>query len=207
MPGVQRKLKPKRCWSCGKEFAPFNSLQRTCATFKCSAKFGEARAAKRAASEAKKAAKIARDRHRADKERVKPTSKLRAEAIQAFNAYIRERDAGLPCITCDRSEAEVERDPPLTGGVWHAGHFQSTGSAPEKRFLEDNVHRQCAACNRPGGHTRERYEARLRERIGDERVEAVLARMPESRYRADDFRRIRDDYRAKRRALKGDRST
>lgn len=147
-------------------------------------------------------ARSERRKRAADRERVKTRSELRAEAITAFNAYIRFRDRGLPCITCQRPEWMVEQDPPLRGGVWDAGHFQGTGAAPEKRFFEDNVHRQCKACNKPGGHSRDEYERNLRARIGDKRVDKVLAPQGPQRYTAEAFRAIRDDYRRKLREAK-----
>lgn len=197
--------------SCGEKFSPGNSLQRGCSP-QCCRQLRDEKVEKQVAKGMRLLERQRREQererkrqHRADKERVKPRAKLREEAIQAFNAYIRLRDDGLPCITCERPAWMVEQDPPLTGGVWHAGHFQSTGSAPEKRFDEDNVHRQCASCNRPGGHSRETYEASLRARIGDERVDATLAPREAARYTVDDFRRIRDTYRRRTRELKADR--
>lgn len=184
----------KACKVCGTQFTPTRPMQAVC-SLSCAVDLSRAK-------NAEKKRKEARKQHLADKERVKSRKTLMREAITAFNAYIRERDIGLPCPTCGRPEAIVQADPPLTGGVWHAGHFQSTGSAPEKRFFEDNVHRQCAACNRPGGHTREQYETTLRQRLGDERVDAVLAPIPPAKLTQDDLRDIRNKYRRKRKELR-----
>jgi hypothetical protein len=60
-----------------------------------------------------------------------------ADLQDAFNAWIRLRDAGQPCISCGRPY----------GDRWHAGHYRSVGSEPSLRFEPDNVHLQCPACN------------------------------------------------------------
>lgn len=194
--------------SCRKKFTPAHSGAWTC-SFSCAVAVRDEkierdtkRAMRLIEQRRKEQARGEKRKRAADRERVKTRSELRAEAITAFNAWIRYRDRFLPCITCQRPPHVVEQDPPLRGGVWDAGHFQSTGAAPEKRFLEDNVHRQCKACNKPGGHSRDQYERNLRERIGDARVDAVLAPRGPQRYTADAFRAIRDNYRLKLRQAK-----
>jgi hypothetical protein len=107
----------------------------------------------------------------------KKETKLKLDAMQtkpqlvkkaqtAFNAYIRARDAGKPCISCDK---------PLDGGAntFDAGHYRSVGSAPHMRFVEDNVHGQCKHCNNwlAGNHVE--YRKRLLDRIGERQLELL----------------------------------
>jgi hypothetical protein len=91
---------------------------------------------------------------------------LTKKAQTAFNAFIRARDAGKPCISCDK---------PLDGGPnsFDAGHYRSVGSAPHMRFVEDNVHGQCKHCNNwlAGNHVQ--YRLRLLERIGERQLDLL----------------------------------
>ncbi len=74
------------------------------------------------------------------------TVTTKPEAQKAFNAYIRARDAALPCISCG------ETNPPdLHGGQWDCGHFKTVGAYPELRFEERNAHKQCKSCNAGAG--------------------------------------------------------
>ena len=88
------------------------------------------------------------------------------KAQTAFNAYIRARDVGKPCISCDK---------PLDGGAntFDAGHYRSVGSAPHMRYVEDQVHGQCKKCNRHLSGNAVEYRKRLLERIGLERLEQI----------------------------------
>ena len=61
----------------------------------------------------------------------KTVAQLRAIAVTHFHKYIRNRDAGQPCISCDSFT------------TLQAGHFYSAGNNPSVRFNEDNVHGQC----------------------------------------------------------------
>ena len=86
---------------------------------------------------------------------------LVAKATRHFNAYIRERDGRLPCITCKQYR------------YLQAGHFYSAGKYPRLRFNEDNVNGQCIPCNYYGSGDLLNYRNRLIEKIGIERVAAL----------------------------------
>ena len=53
-----------------------------------------------------------------------------------FNKYIRLRDKGQVCISCNKPALKE-----------NAGHFWSAGGHSNVRFNEDNVHLQCEYCN------------------------------------------------------------
>ena len=77
-----------------------------------------------------KAARVASDKRKRQtltklKESVKTASEWRVEAQTAFNAYIRYRDRGQPCISCDASG-----DHDGLGGYWDAGHYRSVEEQP-----------------------------------------------------------------------------
>ncbi|MDT0208491.1 recombination protein NinG [Serratia marcescens] len=126
---------------------------------------------------------------------VKPLSYFAKQAQQAFNAYIRERDSGLPCISCGRYHE----------GQYHAGHYRTVGAHPELRFNEDNCHGQCAPCNNHLSGNIANYTPNLIAKIGRERYEALISHHEPCRYTRVDFERIRDAYRAKLKDLKENR--
>jgi len=68
--------------------------------------------------------------------RSKDKKKSKAKAIKYFNEWIRFRDKGKNCCTCNK---------PIIDG--DAGHFISC-SQENTRFDERNVHLQCTQCNR-----------------------------------------------------------
>lgn len=160
-----------------------------------------------AAIEAKKRAKNKERRVAASAERredgerrenLKSYPQLVKEAQREFNAFVRLRDARLPCICCGKRF----EDKSLTAGNVHAGHYRSTGSAPHLRFNEDNVHLQNAQCNLYGAGRAVDYRIGLIARIGLERVEALEANNQARKWTHDELREIRDTYRRRVREMK-----
>jgi len=72
----------------------------------------------------------------------------KAAAITACHAYIKARDMGCNCITCDR---------PLVG-KYDSGHFIKAGNHPYTRFMEKNIHSQCVNCNQYNGGREKEYK-------------------------------------------------
>lgn len=134
---------------------------------------------------------------RVRKEAVKRRPDLLAEAQVAFNAFIRARDAGLPCICCGKPF-----EPQKPGGSADAGHYLSRGSSPHLRFNENNCFAQRKNCNRPGGTTRSAFRAGVVARIGLEAVEALESDNAVQKWSMDDLRAIKAMYVAKRKELK-----
>lgn len=148
----------------------------------------QAEKAKRAdAKAARMAAKVERASIKARKEAIKSRADWAREAQTAFNAFIRARDDGLPCISCGRHHQ----------GQWHAGHYLSTGARPELRYTESNVHRQCAPCNTHLSGNAVLYRIGLIERIGLEAVEWLEGPHELPKWTPDDYKAIRDNYRQK----------
>jgi hypothetical protein len=87
----------------------------------------------------------------------------RVSAQTAFNAFIRERDSKLSCISCERYHS----------GQYHAGHFKTTAARSDIKFNEDNCHKQCAPCNNHLSGNIEHYRPNLIKKIGLDRVEAL----------------------------------
>lgn len=140
-------------------------------------------AAEWAKAQAEKSKSKKKKEFNAETRRMKLAIKKRSEWIadlqKLVNQFVRMRDIGLPCVSCRRSEVEVEQDAiGKTGGAWDAGHYLSRGSHPELRFCLDNLARQCKSCNGgSGNYARKNHEVQkhfrieLINRIGLERVE------------------------------------
>ena len=176
--------KPKRCVQCKKLFTPARPMQAVCDSLCALRKVREAKVEERA-------------RVKTAKETLKKTGTLIYEAQAAFNAFIRLRDAGQPCICCGKPF-----EPTKPGGSVDAGHFRSRGAAPHLRFNEDNCFAQRKNCNRPGGATYAAFRAGVVARIGLARVEALESDNAIKKWTKDELREIRATYRAKAKELK-----
>ena len=179
-----KKIRPKKCKACGAMFLPTRPMQATCPTVECAIAHGKALQAKKAKAEAKQT----RERIQL----IKPRSQLLREAQAAFNAWIRERDRDLPCISCGRHH----------GGQWHAGHYLSTGARPELRFEPMNVWKQCQPCNTHLHGNLVLYRAELIRRIGQARVEWLEGPHPAKQWGREQLIQLAQDCRAKARDLK-----
>lgn len=178
------KRKAKKCRVCKSEFMPMNSLQFVCG-ISCGRQYAS-----------DKAAKEERKENRQRKEALKSRSQWMKEAQVAFNAYIRERDHGLACISC--------QNPPKKK---NAGHYLSTGAAPELRFEEDNVHLQCEHCNSFLSGNQVRYRQNLINRIGEARVEWLEGPHKPKKYTIEQIRDMKKEYGKRARELKKSRES
>ncbi|TVO37366.1 recombination protein NinG [Vibrio algivorus] len=113
----------------------------------------------------------------------------RLEKAQAqFNRFIRLRDAGKPCISCERYIELSQLD---------AGHYRSIGAAPELRFNEDNCHGQCRECNGFKSANKTEYRGSLIDKIGLKRVEEIEQHHPPANWSIEDIYQIEKEYKAK----------
>lgn len=190
------KVKPKKCGACREPFTPVRPLQSACSP-KCAQEIAERKRLKEAA----KREQEERAKTRVLREKMKTRSQWMKEAQAAFNAFIRARDADLPCICCGKSN---DKDY-LTGSAWDAGHYRSTGSAPHMRFIENNVHRQLVQCNRNKAGNAVNYRIGLIARIGLEAVEALEADNTVRKYTIEDLKAIKAEYKAKLKQLQRDK--
>lgn len=165
----------KSCRVCAKPFAPMFNTMATVCSVRCGVKLGPMQ---------RKAEKVA---DKAKRDKLRPLSYWAKQAQTAFNAYVRHRDRHLPCVSCGTTDAVQ----------WQAGHYLSVGARPELRFVETQVWRQCSQCNEYLSGNLIPYRAELIRRIGLAEVERLEGPHEPRRYRADDYRAIRDDYRAR----------
>ena len=177
----------RECAQCNRPFAMQRAMQQVCGPVCAGRKV-------RAKRDAKAKAERAQTRER--RQALKSLRDLLAEAQVAFNAFIRARDAGLPCICCGQPF-----EPQKPGGSMDAGHYLGRGIAPQHRFNEANVFGQRKNCNRPGGTTRAAFRAGVIARIGLPAVEALEADTAVPKWDRDELIALRAHYRAKLRQL------
>ncbi|EJD6707009.1 recombination protein NinG, partial [Serratia marcescens] len=106
-PTKPKQYKAKKCAQCGETFTPVKYLQKVCGPLCAIAYQSDAR--KRQAERERK------DKLKIRKLAVKPLRYFINQAQTEFNAYIRERDADEPCISCGRYHT----------GQYHAGHYRT----------------------------------------------------------------------------------
>ena len=184
---MQKPLKQKKCRNCGNPFVPTRPFETWC-SFDCGVAIAQSKLSKKKAQESTRK----RIEHREAKERIKTRAEYIKEAQQAFNAYIRKRDYGKPCICCGLPTKEGD----------HAGHWKPTSSSPELRFNEDNVHLQRIQCNVFLHGNVANYRAGLIQRIGLDRVEQLEAKQEPKKWSIEELKTIKQTYKAKLAALK-----
>lgn len=184
----------KKCRVCKTKFEPLNSLQQVCSTA-CALQ----KAQKDLQKDAERKAKEQRQWIREQKAKLKTRGDHLKEAQQAFNAYVRARDEGQPCISCGRSDGEIGGH--LTGGKWDCGHYRSVGANPELRFEPLNAHRQCKKCNRDLSGNVVDYRINLIRRIGQKAIDWLEGPHEAKHYTTDELKEIKRKYRAMKREL------
>ena len=94
-------------------------------------------------------------------DKLKSIPKLTKEAQQVFNKYIRTRDQGLKCISCESNSAN------------QAGHYFPVKGFSALRFHELNVNLQCAGCNMYLHGNMGLYRVGLVDKIGERGVKEL----------------------------------
>ena len=127
-------------------------------------------------------------------DKLKTLSQLLREAQVVFNAWVRERDKSLPCVSCGRFHS----------GAYDAGHYRSVGAASGLRFDPMNVHRQCVPCNQHKSGNVLEYRLGLIQRIGLAEVERIEGPLPEVKWTKEQAREIKETYKRKLKAMKNE---
>lgn len=188
-------MKSRKCKSCKAEFTPTRPMQKVCSP-DCAYALIKAKAEQDRRKDAIKDRLSVRKR--LDAMRTLPQLKKKAQT--AFNAFIRARDEGRPCISCGIKLSESG----IGGGV-DCGHFRSVGSAPNLRFEENNAHAQCKRCNRYLSGNAIEYRKGLIERIGLAEVERIEADQTVRKYTREFLIQLASEYRAKTKVLQQQR--
>lgn len=127
---------------------------------------------------------------KAMKESSLTVQKFAQDVQKTFNAYIRKRDEGKPCISCQKLPKKI-----------NAGHYFNANNHWNVRFDEDNVHLQCERCNTSLSANLIEYRKHLITKIGIERFESLEKRARLTRkFTIEELKKINEIYKLK---LKG----
>lgn len=142
------KLNKRKCAECGIVFQKIAMLQNCC-SIPC------------AVERSHKLNKKKREKELGDKVKEMKVGLMKRgdwlKLLQAtFNTYIRKRDEGQNCISCDT---------PMKNRKGDASHFYAT-TYTGLRFNEDNVHLACVTCNQFKHGNLQEYRPRLISKIG-----------------------------------------
>lgn len=191
-PLLRMRKCPVKKGGCGSMFQPAREKQIACLADGCAQAVGAWIAADKAKTARKEEAKL----DRARRESMKGAPELKREAQDAFNRYVRFRDAGKGCLVCG-----VTLVLGGFGGGFDAGHIRSRSNADNLRFDERNVHGQCKPCNAAGATKDWQMREAADRRLGHEVAAELYADNRVIKWQRDQLREIRDTYRAKARQL------
>ena len=169
-------MKPRKCKYCKQPFEPSVFLQKNCFDPNCVTEWINDVKQK---NWQKKKAKL-----KADLMTVQDYIKL---AQQVFNKYIRLRDAGNVCISCQKKPLKE-----------NAGHFYNANNHWSVRFNEINVHLQCEHCNTFLSGNLIYYRENLLRKIGIEEFENLSVEATKTRkFTIDELKEIISTYKKK----------
>ncbi|WKW34380.1 recombination protein NinG [Pseudomonas viridiflava] len=182
------RAKKCRVPECGASFVPQKLGQAV-----CSPACAIIDAPRNQAKARKALAQVERYEIKVRKEKLKSRADHLKDTQHAFNAWIRERDAGQPCISCGTT-ADVQ---------YCAGHYRTTAACPELRFEPLNVHLQCNRnCNMGQSGNLLGYRPRLLEKIGAEKLAWLEGPHEPQKYTIEELKALTAKYRALTRELK-----
>ena len=175
-------MKKLKCCGCKLRFPADTMTKHPSGNFctdDCAISYAQARSKRQRAAIAVKKIKQEKKSHSAAKRKLKDEDRsfqLKKTQDRYFNPYIRLRDRDLPCVSCGRSDGEIDYSG--VGGKWDCGHYKTRGAFPELRFDERNAAKQCKKCNggsgkysRKGRSVKEGFDIGMLERYGQERLD------------------------------------
>ena len=143
-----------KCKNCKEQFEPVKFLQKYCFKPECVKVWVETENAKQWTKK--------KSQMKADLTTLSDYLKI---TQQVFNKFIRMRDEGLNCISCD-----------LPPKKKNCGHYFSQGGHSSVRFDEDNCHLQCEHCNTFLSGNLLNYQIGIEKRIGGEKLMQLQAK-------------------------------
>jgi len=169
-------MKSRKCKYCKQPFEPSVFLQKNCFEPDCVAEW---------INEVKeKNWKKEKAKLKANLMTVQDYIKL---AQQVFNKYIRLRDAGNNCISCNKKPLKE-----------NAGHFYNANNHWSVRFNEANVHLQCEHCNTYLSGNLLNYRENLLKKIGITEFELLsVEAMKTRKFTKDELKEIIATYKKK----------
>ena len=162
----------RKCKHCGEYFPAAEMVKVPAGTF-CSIEHASewAMKARHKSQEKIKRKKACDDKaekkasRKRDLERLKSVQNIsffHKKAQAAFNAFIRERDKGNPCISCGKPDNGQHQR--------HASHYRSVGACSSLRYDERNVNASCSVCNNYLSGNLAKYRIAMIEKFGLELV-------------------------------------
>lgn len=169
------KIKQKKCRNCKCLFTPFNTTTIVC-SLECSIELTKA-------NREKKEKKDWRAEKKRRKEALKTKSDYLKELQVVFNKWVRLRDEGDNCISCNKP-AKKE----------NAGHYRSVGGNPELRFEPLNCNLQCEYCNTYLHGNLIDYRINLINKIGLDKVEWLESKHEPKHYTVQELKELKEYY-------------
>tara|TARA_R110002110_G_scaffold210206_1_gene422661 strand:+ start:106 stop:624 length:519 start_codon:yes stop_codon:yes gene_type:complete len=142
-----------KCKNCKDEFKPKQFNRKYCTKDECNDLYFEF-------LKSQYFKKLNKDK-KEKKKKLETVQDLLKSTQIVFNKYIRKRDKGQPCISCNNP----------TPKKVNAGHYIASGKSKFLTFNEDNVHLQCEYCNTHLHGNLLDYRINLIEKIGEDKVE------------------------------------
>jgi len=122
------------------------------------------------------------------RQKLKTLSDYEAEAKKSFQKWVRLRDNGLPCISCDNPNPKD----------WAGGHYFKAEVYSGLIFDERNCHAQCNSyCNMYRGGAQAEYRIGLVNRYGKDFVEGLendSIKLRNYKYTKDELIQIKKKY-------------
>jgi hypothetical protein len=169
-------MKTRKCKYCKSVFSPITTLQKNCFEPSCVAEWINEVKEK---NWKRKKAKL-----KMDLMTIQDYVKL---AQTVFNKFIRLRDAGNVCISCNKKPLKE-----------NAGHFYNANNHWSVRFDERNVHLQCEHCNTYLSGNLIYYRENLLKKIGIEEFENLSVEATKTRkFTIDELKEIIATYKKK----------
>jgi len=165
-----------RCKNCKDKFEPIRFNHKFCLKDECIKAFVEEVKVKQWKTTKKRM-----------KEDLKTLQDWLKETQTIFNKYVRLRDQGLNCISCDK--------PPKKR---NCGHYFSSGGHSNVRFDEDNCHLQCEHCNTFLSGNLLNYQIGIQKKIGAQKLLELQERAHVTKkWTIDELKEIIQTYKSK----------
>jgi len=170
-------MKTRKCKYCKAQFQPYTTLQKNCFEPDCVTAWIQETKEK---TWKKKKAKLKMD--------LMTLSDYTKILQQLVNKYVRLRDKGLPCISCQK---------PITGKT-DAGHLYSVGNYPSVRFHEKNINAQCITCNQYNGGMINDYRINFVKKYSESELNTLDRLAHETRkFSIPELKEMIDEYKKK----------
>jgi 5-methylcytosine-specific restriction endonuclease McrA len=182
----------RKCRTCKIHIPSFAKSEtvyqkRGCCGEECALEFGKL-------AIQKKHEKACKAQTKARKDKIKTKTEWLNEAQTAFNAYVRIRDRGKPCVSCGKPDNGTHQR--------HASHYRSVGACSSLRFNLKNVYASCQQCNTSKSGNLLEYRIRLKARYGESLVEWLESQNEAKRFEIEYLKRLKALFNKKTRTIK-----